>query len=146
MRSLLIPFIVTAAIAACSDQQPPTSPRDALAGVSTGLSASNQSAVPSDPGVKPTDDVGFTKISINYGQYVTVAPGASVAATATCPAGTTPVGGGYRFAGNGPAGAHPFVGVSNLIATVPLQWRVEVANDAPGAATVLVRADILCAS
>ena len=93
-------FVGTVGFAvACSDQQPasPTAPAAGAAGIATsqGVSTSQVSG-----GGKPTPaPVGFTKVIQVNGQFVAVPANGSAGGWATCPVGTTVIGGGYSFTG-----------------------------------------------
>jgi len=80
-------------IAACSDEQAssPTSPRRSSGSVAKVVSSSS---APTEH-AKPSP--GFTTITQVESHTVTVGHGLTGGATATCPAGTTVVGGGYRI-------------------------------------------------
>ena len=84
--------------AACADQSP-----SAPAGKAPNASAVANlgPAVGNAAQSKPTDQVGFTKITRFFGTTIAVGANAFGAASATCPAGSTVVGGGYSFANYG---------------------------------------------
>jgi hypothetical protein len=84
--------------AACADEQP-TSPAAAR---NTTRTSSPAAAAPSSQIVgaqaKPTDQVGFTKVFTVEGPFVQVDYAAGLlTATATCPAGSTAIGGTYAI-------------------------------------------------
>ena len=94
MRTLIL---VSAAVllAACSDNPQPTAPRS-IGSATTGAGA-DRNMTPVAAG-KPVDQVGFTKVVKIVSPQVTI-DGVTVksqTATATCPAGTTLTGGGYK--------------------------------------------------
>lgn len=97
MRTLLL--ISTALVlAACSDNPQPTAPRN------TGSAAADREVISrggNTNNAKPTDQVGFTKITRVQSVSTTYLPGYTYTLVATCPAGTTVVGGGYRIFGGG---------------------------------------------
>jgi len=92
MRTSILVLTATFLLAACSDNQQPTSPANGRQ-VSAKGSAAGQLA-PS-PQAKPTDQVGFTKVTRVFSANVTVPAGQTGEAVATCPAGSVLTGGGY---------------------------------------------------
>lgn len=143
MRTILL-ISAAAVLAACSDNQQPTAPRSA----SSRSSAAGQVA-PSTQGIKlpdakPVDQVGFTKVGQIYTGVVWVNPGEFKWAVATCPDGSTVVGGGYEFSGgNGNKDAPAFISESRPWENT---WRVAVSNYATGSQQAGFRAWVLCAS
>ena len=101
MRTLLLAttFLV---VAACSDNPQPTGPRSASSrGTSAGDLAPAAHPVAQASG-KPVDPVGFTKITRVLSVNKSLPPGAIDQVTATCPPGTTVIGGGFATAGGLP--------------------------------------------
>jgi hypothetical protein len=93
MRRVLI---LSAALiaAACSDNQQPTSPANGRS-VSVKASAANEPS--SSAQAKPTDQVGFTKVTRVFSDNITVPAGQEGQAVATCPPGSVLTGGGYTL-------------------------------------------------
>ena len=95
-------------VAACSDQSPsPTSPRSVRP---TG--AVSASSGPS-ANAKPVDQTGFTKITKVVGPVLDIPHGnLSGTSTATCPDGTTLVGGGHIFVDFAAGASPPWISTS----------------------------------
>ena len=98
MRNRLLLLSIAGVIAAGSEQQQPTSP--AIIGASPSAPAAVSSTGPiATANGKPTDQVGFTKVFTVTGTLVNIVGVAGPkTATATCPAGSYAVGGGYETA------------------------------------------------
>jgi len=131
---------------ACSDDRQPTSPTSANP---HGRSAADVRE-PSTDGVKlsqvrPTDQVGFTKITLVVSDPYDVPVGTSKQGFALCPVGTTVTGGGFD-AGTFNV-AKPYVSHSRVV-TVGVQngWSVSVENKAAGAGAFDFQVTALCAS
>jgi hypothetical protein len=138
MRTLLLAFTALV-VAACSDTPQSTAPH-------TGGSARDRQ--PSDQGIKipdakPADQVGFTKITRVVSSPKSFLPGWTGMIMATCPDGTTIVGGGYRIFGGGIN--HPLISFSDINEAYPNAWSIELDNPAAGASGTLY-AVALCAS
>jgi len=103
MRNLLLMIASVVAISACSDRDQLTSPTDNLPRAEAGVRApSGASAeVGKAPSAKPTDQVGFTKTFVVVGVGASLERGVNESgySTATCPAGSVAVGGGYETYG-----------------------------------------------
>jgi hypothetical protein len=143
MRSFLLLATITAVatISACSDNPQTTAPARARTISSDGAAAGNVS-----PAAKPTDQVGFTKVDFIEGLEQTVAPFNNHATIVWCPAGTTVVGGGFRFT-SGFAGTPPVVSTSSRFANATQAgWVVSVTNSMAETQTVTYIASVLCAS
>jgi len=138
MRKILLLLAGTLA-AACADQSP-SAPAS---------KAPNASAVANlGPAVvgdaaqsKPTDQVGFTKITKLFGTTISVGANAYGTASAKCPAGTTVVGGGYTFANYG--SSRPFADQSHD--DNANGWMVDVDNTGQPSSTYVV-VTVYCAS
>ena len=95
-RIMLLAAAATVMLAACADDQRPTAPAyppgpSARATAGPDVSPSNPAA-----GAKPTDQVGFTKVfTVTAQPFTNILRGTTGIATATCPAGSTPVVGYY---------------------------------------------------
>ena len=148
MRYAFLTVMSAAAIlAACSEQQQPTSPVDARRGPSASAAMSTSPSTEGGiklPDAKPQPQIGFTKVATYPSATVPVAPGASVAAIATCPAGSVLVGGGFSMPLDEPVPrvvrSHPD-GYPNASG-----WRVLVSNRDAGAVASEVTAWVTCAS
>jgi hypothetical protein len=93
MRKNLLLLSVAVLLAACADDQHSTAPKAPRSGAASRSVADS----PPGPGAKPIDQVGWTQaVTITSAPHA-VAPGTSGVAIATCPAGTTLVGGGYTL-------------------------------------------------
>jgi hypothetical protein len=144
MRNTLILLSLAAVVAACSDQPQPTSPlaRRSVNGQAAG-SVSPIGALVSAQG-KPTDQVGFTKVTEVTGDNLVIQPGQVRTVSATCPAGSTLIGGGHRVLTHLTGTAPPWI----LAAEDDGQngWLVTISNEQPGASTVNYRATAFCVS
>ena len=107
MRNSFLLLSIAAFVAACSEQQQPTSP--ATIGASASASAGLLSTSPlATANGKPTDQVGFTKVFTVTGASVNIVGIAGPkAATASCPAGSYAVGGSYEI--NAPLQSRYFI-------------------------------------
>jgi hypothetical protein len=95
MRKLALFVAVTFIAAACADQNP-SAPggRSASGSVATDQRPSGQGI--KVPEAKPTDQIGFTKVTSVFGAGLTHA-GFKGQGSATCPAGSVVVGGGFNI-------------------------------------------------
>jgi len=142
MRRLLLLSAVFVA-AACSDTQQPTAPTKSRA------LAPNESAgaqLSPSPQAKPTDQVGFTKITKVLTNPQVLPAGSVGELAAQCPAGSVLTGGGYSTSvfPNLSNDARPYIadsrdGGSN-------GWYVRVFNTATGATEIVFWAYVYCAS
>jgi hypothetical protein len=138
MRNSLILFSFAALVAACSEQQQPTSPAAARSDgsfpVVDGIRV---------PDLKPTDQVGFTTVEYIESAVWTVTAGQSLQGMALCPAGSMVTGGGFRL--NSYAGTTPLVTYSRLIVIGPQYgWSVVLSNKQAGAADATFLVDAVC--
>jgi hypothetical protein len=150
MRTRFNLLVAAAWVAACSDQQQPTSPVNSRPTAESRVGATigpSQDKAPV-PQTKPTDQVGFTKVTQVLGAQTVVNAGASAEIVVACPAGSTPVGGAYVFSNFTPGASRPFVAESMPTAAggIPQGWILGVVNDAPAAVAVIVSPRALCAS
>jgi hypothetical protein len=141
MRSLLL-LSTLVVLAACADDSRTTAPRAASNNqfVSDARSASQ---LPVAQG-KPTDVVGFTKVTQVIATW-SLAPSASeIYIHADCPTGTTAIGGGYAF----DFGFVPTVLPPAVLAASPVgnSWGMTFVNNQPGALTWQVKIAATCAS
>ena len=141
MRTILL-VSAAAVLAACSDSQstaPSSMPSRSSAAGDVAPGGTNLT----QPYAKPTDQVGFTKVTQIVSGAVSVNPGEYKWAVAYCPDGSFVVGGGHAMAINGNHDAPAFVGESRPDAN---SWRVGVSNYATAAQTATFQAWLLCAS
>ena len=132
------------AIAACSDQEKTSPTAPAAAGSFASASQSSSTiGQPTASGKPAPAPVGFTKIQIVQTAMTTVAVGTGNGAVATCPAGTTIIGGGYNWVIVGNFYFPPFVKSSQIIGNT---WSVWTLNMAAGAADAAIVAFAYCAS
>ena len=137
MRRLLLLSAVTVA-SACADNQQPTAPARARSAGPTS-SAAGQLA-PSSQG-KPTDQVGFTTLTI-VETTTTIAVGQGGGAVALCPVGDQVSGGGYSTSGTG---TPPYIGRSSMTTSGSQNgWIVLAENTAPGAGAITMRVSVHC--
>ena len=131
-------------VAACSDDQSPspTSPRTANGSLRSASAVSASSGPISN--AKPVDHVGFTKITRVLGTPDDVDVNHSGTSRATCPDGTTIVGGGFGVTHAVPGSTPPW-----FLSSADDDnngWIVTVANNQPGAALMGFQAVADCAS
>ena len=135
-------FLLSSALllAGCADHET-TAPNSGLAADASSVNGA-QADYPPGPGLKPVDQVGWTKVTTVWSNEVS--PGVSIiAGSATCPAGTTLISGGHIFTNSGNADAPPFIRQNHSIGNT---WVVSVANLATGAGYVTFSAFAICAS
>jgi len=146
MRNLMALLSFTL-LAACADQQSPTSPKSSPKGnldATTGATTEVTKA-PTASG-KPADQVGFTKVERIETQIVTITANGDGSVVAYCPAGSTVVGGGHYLTGIALTSSPPLVSISEPTPGAQPGWGVMVLNHAAGAAAVNLRAYALCVS
>lgn len=147
MRNSLILFSL-AALAACSEQQQPTSPAATRSDRPVGLMKAGDARFPVVDGVrvpdlKPTDQVGFTKVDYVEGVVTTVPVGQAVQGFAMCPAGELVTGGGFRL--NDYSGTTPVPTYSRLfVGGAQYGWSVAISNQAAGAAEATFIVSAVC--
>jgi hypothetical protein len=138
MRKNILLLSAAILFAACADDQHATAPNGPRSGA-----ASRSVDLPPGPSAKPIDQIGWTQAVTVVSTSQPVSPGTSGFATATCPIGTTVVGGGYTL-DFGP-GAAP--AVYHNIPIGGTGWNAGVQNmNAAGGANVSVTAFARCAS
>jgi len=143
MRTTMLLAIGSAIlVSACADDPAAsTSPRNASPVGASSMAPSFNG--PSAQG-KPTGPVGFTNITVvNSGNHVIVV-GDIDTATATCPAGTTVIGGGYHFVGYFASSSPPWITDDAIDGANG--WKIKIDNEAPGAGPVNIVAYAYCAS
>jgi hypothetical protein len=131
-------------LAACGDDHPsaPSSAR----GISGSRSAGDlRSAVaPVSGQSKPTDQVGFTKITPVVGPHTPVAAGGAAVSTVLCPAGSVVVGGSYRYIFFDGSTTPPWIFKNDTDGQNG--WSVTIANTAPGSFQLTYQVTAYCAS
>jgi hypothetical protein len=96
MRNRLLLLAAAVVLSACADDQHATAPnsRAARSGAAADLGPAGQAVV--NPAGKPTDQVGLTTVFSVAGPVVSIGIGMGpTPVTATCPAGSQAIGGGY---------------------------------------------------
>jgi hypothetical protein len=96
MRNRLLFLAAALAISACADDQHTTAPnsRSTRSGSAADLGPAGQTVV--NAAGKPVDQVGFTTVFSVVGPVVSIGIGMGpTPVTATCPAGSQAIGGGY---------------------------------------------------
>jgi hypothetical protein len=98
MRNRLLFLSAAVLLSACADDQHTTAPANSRSSRSSALGDVGATAQSSPvPAAKPIDQVGFTTAQTIISATLDVPPGQFSVATASCPAGTTLVGGGYTI-------------------------------------------------
>jgi hypothetical protein len=150
MRTSFFLISLAAVVAACADQQQPTSPVGAAARLESSTVGGEGGALPAQapttPQAKPTDQVGFTKVQMYAGAPAVLAAGDRWTVSATCPAGAVATAGGYDviFPGGGTA---PGISKSRPNGSpVADGWTIDVDNRQAGAADIKAWAWVSCAS
>lgn len=142
MRTLLLVSTMLL-LAACSDNQQATAPRSV--GSATSGAGDRIPATASQTNSKPIDQVGFTKITRAWlFPHVAVSANSTGTGTATCPAGTTVINGGYRILGVPNGGAFPIVIWSEDDGANG--WTVILNNTQPGSVLLTLEVFAYCAS
>jgi hypothetical protein len=144
MRTAILFAVVL--LAACADDQHSTAPAGNRSSASRSLSPSDgrTSAQLSSGQSRPTDAVGFTRVSSNVSNW-TFGPGKSGVAHTDCPTGTTITGGGYAV--DVPDGT-PVTALPIVVASIAggNGWSILVENTQPGATSWTFTVQVLCAS
>lgn len=145
MRNRL--FLLTAAVllSACADDQHTTAPatsRAARSGVLGDVGPSARGLANAQ--AKPVDQVGFTKVTYVSSAIIQLPAGQSTQTTATCPDGSTAIGGGYNVTGYLAGATPPFVRFAGLDGQNG--WMVRFSNEPAGAASFTYLVTVYCAS
>jgi hypothetical protein len=145
MRNRLMLLTATVLLSACADDQQSTAPASRAASsrsANGNVGAATQTA--GSPQAKPIDQVGFTKVTLASSELVHATPGSSNQAIATCPAGTTAIGGSYKVTLYTAGYTPPFM----LSGALDDQngWKVVFSNEVPGAGYFTFFASATCAS
>jgi|KBSMisStaDraftv2_1062788.scaffolds.fasta_scaffold236948_3 hypothetical protein len=143
MRKLIMLSTVLC-IAACSDNQQPTSPAS-RSGSRDIAQTAEPTAIAKANGNPHGDVVGFTTITMVSGPLTTVLAANEGGSQVLCPAGSFVTGGGYTL---GPANqaTPPIVTFNRMLNGLQQGWGVGLVNNLPGAADVEVQAFVHCAS
>ena len=140
MRSLIIIFAAVAVVACDSDQRVAGPARSASA-----ASTTTTADYPPGPGVtgqgKPVSQTGWTQVTTVTTADIEVVGAAQ--GFATCPLGTTLVGGGFSLNPDGNPNAQPMVRYSMPSGN---SWNVAVHNFATGSWYTVFKVYALCAS
>jgi len=144
MRNHILVLSAAVLLAACGDDHPsaPTSPR-ALSGSRAAGDLSPALSVPSGQ-AKPTDQVGFTKITPVVGPHTPVAAGGAAVSTVLCPAGSVVVGGSYRYIFFDGSTTPPWIFKNDTDGQNG--WSVTIENTAPGSFQLTYQVTAYCAS
>jgi hypothetical protein len=140
MRTNILLLSAAILLGACADDQHATAPASAPSAASRSVSPD----APPGPNARPNDQTGWTTAVTVYSTPHAVAPNSASFATATCPAGTTLVGGGFSLdLGSGVAPAiylnNPGLGATG--------WNAGARNYNPvGGSYVSITAYARCAS
>ena len=139
MRTTLGLLATVIAIAACDDQQQPTSPPTETSSPRAAVTVASASPVAKAPDARPADQVGFTKVQYFETGLISVNAGANGDYTLNCPAGTFVISGGHNLWG----GVSPLVRLSRADGN---GWHVLISNDAAGATFMTFRVSVNCIS
>ena len=138
MRTLLLSAVVM--LAACDNSQPTTAPASARS-MPAALAQGNEGE-PNNQGKPDAQAAGFTTVTVVTSADV-YNPGGAVAGQAYCPAGRTPISGGYTFVSEGSWDALPVVTQNQPFLN---GWWVRVVNAEVGHKPMSFRVHVLCAS
>jgi hypothetical protein len=135
-------------MAACADDQHPSAPVSSHSIVrSSAMGDVSPNAQATTPYAKPQDQVGFTKVVYVGSGNVSAPAGQTTAGSATCPAGSIAISGGYTLYVT--AGAtSPLVTTTSPAGLTPnpTGWDVAISNEAAGAGAAAFQVYALCAS
>jgi hypothetical protein len=144
MRNHVLLLSAALLLAACGDDHPsaPTASR----GISGSHSAGDASSVvgPVWGQSKPTDQVGFTKVTAVVGPHTPVAAGAAGLSTVLCPAGSVVVGGSFRYIFFDDATTPPWIFKNDTDGQNG--WSVTIVNTTPGSFQLTYQVTAYCAS
>ena len=143
--TVLLTLAAAILVAACADDRPtsPVSSPGARSSLATGTLPSATASGPSAQG-KPVDHVGFTTVTRVIGSLAVVNVGVQNQSLATCPAGSTLVGGGYQMKGFESTHTPPWITQSSD--NTAQGWVVDMVNSQPGGGVVSFNAFAYCAS
>jgi hypothetical protein len=146
MRTLIL-LSTLVILAACADDQHATAPansRSLNSARSTAAGDARASSQLVSAQGKPTDAVGFTKITTVISTWTFPANGNGFAHT-DCPVGTTVIGGGFGY---DLPGGFPIVPAPSMIGSgiVGTGWQIALINNQPGAISWTIEVAAYCAS
>lgn len=144
MRNHILLLSAAVLLAACGDDHPsaPSTSR-AVSGTRAAGDLAPALSLPSGQS-KPTDQVGFTKITAVEGPNTPVTAGAAALSAVPCPAGSVIVGGTYRFIYFNSSTTPPWIYKNDTDGTNG--WSVTLVNTAPGAFQLTYKVIAYCAS
>lgn len=145
MRNRLLLLTAAVVLSACADDQHATAPasRSGLRGRPSGDVAPSTQDI-KVPAAKPTDQVGFTQITVLASLPVNVSGGQGSQMAITCPAGSTAIGGDYHITGHVSGATAPWLTVDGLDGSNG--WRVGFVNDQVGSSGFNYTVSVYCAS
>jgi hypothetical protein len=141
MRTAIIFLAAVAIVAACDSDQRVAGPAKSQSAVSGSASAAQLAYPPGPSAQSKPGPTAFTQVTTVTTPDIEVQGAAQ--GFATCPAGTTLIGGGFSFTNEGNPNAQPMVRYSQPSGN---SWNVGVANFATGAWYTVFKAYALCAS
>lgn len=145
MRNHHLLLAATTLFAACADDQHATAPINAgraRSNTAADAGVSTQAAV--NPQAKPTDQVGFTTVTEATSAAFQVLAGTGHSLVATCPAGTTVIGGTYAITDYQSASTPPWIVYNRRDAQNG--WTVGVSNEQLGGGSLRFTVTAYCAS
>lgn len=144
MRNHILVLSAAVLLGACGDDHP--SAPNASRGISGSRSAGDVSpaAAAVSGQSKPTDQVGFTKITAVVGPHTPVAAGGAGLSTVLCPAGSVVVGGSYRYIFFDGSTTPPWIFKNDTDGQNG--WSVTIVNTAPGSFQLTYQVTAYCAS
>lgn len=129
MRTQFLLVSLVAMLAACSEQQQPTSPTTAArTEPRSGDYSAAANTAGGAPQAKPVDQVGFSKAVTIFSDPLYVPAGQLAAGEATCPTGSFAIGGGHSIFLTGGVkvlSSHPDV---NAVGDIPRAWTLTMDN------------------
>jgi len=145
MRTNFLLVSLAALLAACSEQQQPTSPATGLRSEphpSGDYNAGTNAAAPVQQ-AKPVDQVGFTQAVVLTSGVISVTAGQVGVESVSCPDGSVAIGGGYQILG----GPNEATAVTSRPTTLPTPrgWAVGV-NNRLGATDASFNLYVVCVS
>lgn len=142
MRNHILLLSTAVLLAACADDHPSAPTSRSVASRAAGDAAVSSTAPSSQ--AKPTDQVGFTKVTEVMSPNVHAGPGDNVVASVACPAGSVVVGGSFRLIFFNAGSTPPWIFKND--SDGQNGWSVTIVNQQPGAFDLTYRAVAYCAS
>jgi hypothetical protein len=137
MRTLFILVSVTALIAACSDQDRPTSPASPNARSANVTPSGGGSRLP-DASAAPAK---YLKQIVDVDSFVMVNANSNQDIDVSCPSGMMVTGGGFALISNG---ATPYTRVLRSGIYGPSAWRVEIVVEAAAQVAARLNVQAIC--